>query len=190
MSLRPLTNGYLRTLAVATLLAGAPAVANAQEPSSLQAGSRVRLRSNESGAKWLQGDLLRVGDDSLSLVTGGGRDTLTLATSSVTQVEVSRGRDSGTGQGLAIGAGVGAGLGLIMGVAAAAEECRGFGCYEVGPGEVFAATAILAAAGGGLGALIGSASHREHWAQASLPRVSARVQPSFKRVGVAISLRF
>src|SRR5215207_66406 len=104
MSLRLLADGYRKILVSSALLAGVPAMVNGQEPGSLQAGSRVRVRINESGAKWLQGNLVRVGNDSLSLVTGGGSDTVSLATTAVTQLEVSRGRNSGTGQGLAIGA--------------------------------------------------------------------------------------
>lgn len=150
----------------------------------------MRLRLAEPGAKWLQGDLLRLEEDSLSLVTRGGNDTLTLATASVAQVEVSRGLQSLAGQGLAIGAGVGAGLGLILSAAAAAEECQGFDCYEVGPGGVIAVTALLAAAGAGLGGLIGAASHRERWAQVPPPWVRAQVRPASGRLGVAVSVPF
>ena len=189
MSVQLRRSGYLTMLLFGVILTGIPAVATGQELTSLQAGSRVRLRSLESGAKWLQGNLVHMGNDSLSLVTRAS-DTVVVATGSVTQLEVSRGRYSNTGQGLAIGAAVGGGLGLILGVAAATEECRGFICYEVGPEDVLAVTAILAAAGSGVGALIGSASHREHWTQASLPRVSARVQPLLGGVGVTLSLRF
>jgi len=190
VSLRPLVNGSTKLLLLSALLAGVSGVANGQNSTPVPSGARVRVKHTESGGKWVQGDVLTMGNDSLSLATAGASDTLTLATTSVNQMEVSRGRHSMAGKGLAIGGAIGAGLGLLLSAAAGAEDCSGIGCTEVGPGEVLAVTALLAAAGAGIGGLIGSASHSERWERVQLERTQARARPSLRGLGVQLVIRF
>jgi hypothetical protein len=188
VSPRPLLDPYLKLLLFGALLGGVTGVAKCQD--QVQAGSRVRVRHSGAPAKWLEGDLLSMGSDSLSLATNGRSDTLTLATTSVNQMEVSRGRHSMAGNGLAIGGGIGAGLGLLLSVAASAENCSGIGCTEVTAGDVFLVTAFFAAAGAGIGGLIGSASHGERWERVQLETMQAQLQLSPKSFGVGLAVRF
>ena len=164
-------------LLLAMPLAASPPLALSQAPVPLTSGSRVRLKPVDPSTKSVQGDLLRLSEDSLHIVAGGA-DTLAFATGAIARLEVSRGRRSNAGKGALLGAAIGAGAGLALGVAASAEECSGFGCTEVGPGEVVAVMALFGATGAGLGALIGAASHSERWEQVPRPWVSAQLHRS------------
>ncbi len=171
------------------LLTGSPPLALSQAPVLLTAGSRVRLKTVDPSTKWVQGDLVRLSEDSLHIVPAGGADSLAFATGAIDRLEVSRGRRSNAGKGALLGLAIGAGAGLALGVAASAEECSGIGCTEVGPGEVVAVMAFFGATGAGLGALIGAASHSERWEQVPRPYVSAQLHRSVGHlvVGVVMS---
>jgi hypothetical protein len=134
----------------------------------------------------VQGDLLRLSEDSLYILPAGGVDTLAFATGAIDRLEVSRGRRSNAGKGALLGLAIGAGAGLVFGALASAEECSGFGCTEVGPGEVVAVMALFGATGAGLGALIGAASHSERWEQVPRPYVSAQLHRSVGHVVVGV----
>jgi hypothetical protein len=165
-------------LLLAMLLAGSPPLALSQAPVPLSAGARVRLKPVGPSTKSVQGNLLRLSEDSLHILPAGGADTVAFATGAVARLEVSRGRRSNAGKGALLGLAIGAGAGLALGVAASAEECTGLGCTEVGPGEVVAVMAFFGATGAGLGALIGAASHSERWEQVPRPWVSAQLHRS------------
>jgi len=171
------------------LLAGSPPLALSQAPVPLTVGSRVRLKTVAPSAKSVQGDLLRLSEDSLHIVPAGGADTLAFATGAIDRLEVSRGQHSKTGRGAVLGAAIGAGAGLVFGALASAEECSGLGCPEIGPGEIVAVMALFGATGAGLGALIGAASHSERWEQVPRPWVSAQLHQSVGHfvVGVVMS---
>lgn len=79
---------------------------------------------------------------------------------------------------------VGAGTGLLLGVLASSEED---GFYDVGGEEIFAASALLGAAGAGVGALIGSASHRDRWEAVPLPGGAGRARRTSGKAGLAIA---
>jgi len=178
---------YAKLLLLTVLLAGISRTATGQHPSSLQAGARVRLRSTGTGKEWQQGNLLQIDGDSVTLSTEN--DTLSLAARSVSKLQVSRGRKSHAGKGAKIGGGVGAGLGIILSAAAAADDdC--FGCPEVGVDTAILVAALFGATGAGIGALIGSASHSEHWATVKAPWVTIQTLHSFKRAGLGLAMRF
>ena len=134
-------------LVLGMLLTGSPPLALSQAPVLLTAGSRVRLKTVDPSTKWVQGDLVRLSEDSLHIVPAGGADSLAFATGAIDRLEVSRGRRSNAGKGALLGLAIGAGAGLALGVAASAEECSGIGCPEVGPGEVVAVMAFFGATG-------------------------------------------
>ena len=123
-------------------------------------GSRVRVTTSAGAQRRWVGTLVQVDADSIRLTSAPDRKIVSLPTASVVRLERSVDRRTNAGGGAVIGALVGGGAGLLLGVLASSEETS---WYEVGAGDVFAATAVLAAAGGGIGALIGAASHKERW---------------------------
>lgn len=136
-------------------------------PASAQVDTvvRVRITTNVPKQKPWVGNLISAGSDSVRLRPQEG-GVVSVPSASVVRVEQSRGRRSNSGKGAVIGAIIGGGTGLILGIAASSEEGS---FYEVGAGEVVGGMAVLAAVGAGLGALIGSGSHRERWEPITLP---------------------
>jgi hypothetical protein len=127
-------------------------------------GARVRVSTNTGSVRRWTGTLVSVGEDSLRLTR---RDSLvSLPLSSVEQLERSRDRHSNAGGGAVIGAVVGGGTGLVLGLLASGDDDS---FYDVSPGDVMVVTLMLGAVGGGVGALIGAASHKERWEPMPLP---------------------
>ncbi|MEP7226885.1 MAG: hypothetical protein ABI785_05960 [Gemmatimonadales bacterium] len=180
-----------RTCAVVLgLLAGLPLVGAAQAGSALAPGARVRVKAIGSRGPWVQGELVNLTSDSVSIRVAEGADTVRLPRSTVAQVQVSRGIHARTGHGALLGLGIGAGAGLLLGVAAAAEGCTGFCEINIGPEEVLAVTALLGGAGAGIGALIGAVSHGERWQRVDWPRVAGRLAPTVHGRVLGITVRF
>ena len=115
-----------------------------------------------------------------SLMVQRGTDTWRLSLASLTRLEMSQGRRSHAGLGAGIGLLVGAGVGAVIGsgcdltVVPVSSEA---GCIAVG-------VALVGGAGALLGAVIGSHTRTERWAEVPLdhlrisfmPRRSGRVQ--------------
>jgi hypothetical protein len=154
------------------LLAGVcsrPAVAAVQADSLLHVGGKVRYKLEAPSARWRQGALAGLDGDTLRLV---GKDGVaqSVATPGIRTLQVGNGRRSNAGRGATIGGITGAMFGLGLGIAAAADNCKAL-CpvVDVGPEEVAAVTLILGAVGTGIGALIGTASHHDHWVDVAGP---------------------
>jgi hypothetical protein len=129
-------------------------------------GVRIRVTTDIPRQKPWVGTLISAGSDSVRIRPKEG-GVVSVPSASIVRVEQSRGRRSNSGKGAVTGAIIGGGIGLILGIAASSEEAD---YVEIGPGGVVAATALFAAGGTGLGALIGSGSHRERWEPITLPR--------------------
>jgi hypothetical protein len=139
----------------------------------------------------VQGQLVSLTSDSVSILVAGDADTVHLPRSTLAQVRVSQGIHALTGHGALLGLGIGAGIGLGLGLTAAARGCTGFCEIHVGPEDVLALTAIFGGAGAGIGALIGAVSHGERWQRAEWPRAGAGLGPtSHGRMLLGITLQF
>jgi hypothetical protein len=150
-------------------------------------GARVRVTTSHRDQRPWVGTLLSADGDSVRLIASANRRRVVVPTDSVVRMERSSGRRSQTGHGAAVGALVGGATGLVLGLLASSEEDS---FVEIGPGEVAGVTLFFAAAGGGLGALIGAASHRDRWEPMPLP---ARSQAQAERARGSIlklTLRF
>ena len=153
----------------------------------LKPGTRIRVTSDSGSPRDRIGMLVSMDSDSLHFRTAKDSSLTSVATGSLVRLELSKGRKSNAGRGAFIGALVGVGSGLLLGILASAEEDGSDSYYDVGPEDVFAATALLGAAGAGVGALIGATSHRDRWEPVPLPSGSGRALRVAERVGLAIA---
>ena len=157
------------------LLAAAPLAGVAQVGPSVVLGATVRAKPTGSGARWVQGNLVALTSDSVSIRVPQNGDTVSLFTGALADLQVSQGTRARTGKGALLGLGIGAGTGLLLGIAASAESCTGFCEIDVGPEDVVAVAAILGGLGAGIGALIGAASHGERWQRVVEPYPAVRL---------------
>ena len=119
----------MRTAAAfVVLLFAGPALAD--EAPALRQGSRLRITSPAFKGP-IRGTLASLSDDSLTLVTKSGAAPLLIERGRITRLDISAGRSRG--RKAAIGAALGLGVGLIItGVAAATEDCSGYGAEDCG----------------------------------------------------------
>jgi hypothetical protein len=169
------------------LLMASPLAGVAQAGPSV--GATVRAKPTGPGARWVQGELVALTADSVTIRVHKGHDTVALATSTLARFQVSQGRSARTGKGALLGLGIGAGAGLLFGLAAAADNCTGFCEINVGPEDVLALTALGGGLGAGVGALIGAASHGERW-QVAAPRSAVRRGPTLQGAAVGLRIQF
>jgi hypothetical protein len=156
--------GPTAVLATFLVLLAGPSDTLSQEPAPVEIGTRVRVKAEGEGQRWMVGKLLELRSDSVRLLTGTPpTDSVAVALDSLAGFELSRGQRSQAGRGALIGLGTGAVLGFIIGIATY-EECSGFCVFD--PGRA-GTGAVLAGLGGlfglGVGALIGRGSHTDRW---------------------------
>jgi hypothetical protein len=147
-------------------------------------GSTVRITIAPSGGRQ-SGTLLVWDQDSIRLQKADS-STISLATSKVTEVEVSAGSGSRAGRGALIGGGVGLLLGA--GGAIAVSSCDGFFCGDLPPGTVVLGLAVTAGVGALLGAGVGSLVHYQRWQRYSGPSLVVAPGQRGVRVGLTIPL--
>ena len=176
--------GIVAQLLLATFPYGGAA---AQTGPSVPVGARVRAQPTGGGARWVQGQLVALTSDSVSIRVDRDGDTVALATRTLAQFQVSQGRSARTGKGALRGLGIGAGAGLLVGLALAAQHCSGFCEINVGPEDVLALTALGGGLGAGVGALIGAASRGERWQTVDASHPAERRAPMMQ--GVVVGLR-
>ena len=158
------------------------------QPAGAQAdsGSRVRVTTNVGLQRRWTGALISAGADSVRLTSSRDGRVVSFPTATVMRLEQSHDRRTNAGGGAVIGALIGGGTGLVLGLLASSEDDSWF---EVGPGEIAAASLTLAAMGGGLGAIIGAVSHRERWEPMPIPGRPA-TQVGTRRYRLTLVVRF
>lgn len=185
----------MRTLVMACVAACLWPSAAAAQRLTVDAGSRVRLWAPADGLRAMKGRVHAVVPESLVVVgLMPGPDTVAIAMSAITRLQVSGGRRSNWDRGLLIGSLVGGGLGLVAGVAW--STCEGFLCPDTGgeqAGVIVVTTLGVGLAGGLLGTGIGALSSREIWWEAQIPGRSAGARVVLTalrggRVGVGVCL--
>jgi hypothetical protein len=183
----------MRRLAIVLLLAGSsPHLVYGQSAASGPAGqhppppvgSTVRITIAPSGGRH-SGTLLVWEQDSIWLRKADS-STISLATSRVTDVEVSAGSGSRAGRGALIGGGVGLLLGT--GGAIAVASCDGFLCGDLPPGTIVLGLVVTGGVGALLGAGVGSLVHYQRWQRYSGPSLVVAPGPRGVRVGLTIPL--
>jgi hypothetical protein len=173
--------------AAALVLLLLPVVQGTPAASPLTTGTRVRVTTREAGAERVRVGPLRTFDgQNLTLSTEGGPSHVSLPRTSITRIEVSRGRRGHAASGALLGA--------VLGLAVVALKDVGCGedCTREGASTGF----ILAAVGGGtlLGGGVGMAVRSERWE--SLPwavgpaRRASVVPLPPAPLGLRVALRF
>ena len=172
------------------LLGASPLAGVAQAGPSVVVGATVRAKPAGPGARWVQGELVALTSDSVTILVRKRRDTVGLATSTLAQFQVSQGKYARTGKGALLGLGIGAGAGLLFGLAAGADHCTGFCEINVGPEDVLALTALGGGLGAGVGALMGAASRGEQWQPVGALHPAVRLGLTVQGAAVGLWIRF
>ena len=142
-----------------------PETVRMMEPHLLQIGDYVRAWPATQGGTPLQGEIVAVSHDTLTIT---GRDRAQLLTmASLGRLEIRHRRAH-----LRRGALIGAGLGLLASAFVVSRELFG---HEVGAWERVGWTAALTAGGAGVGALTARATRTTRWQPVDL--VTLRPQP-------------
>jgi hypothetical protein len=169
-----------------------PIAGSSQTIDSLRPGASVRYRLGHPGAGWTEGTYLGSIADSLRLTQPPHGEAVTVATSDLRDLQISRGRASRAGHGAVLGAAAGGAAGLAVGVVALSEGCsHGFpDTCIITPAEIaVGAPLALGAVGAGLGALIGAGSHRERWVPVAGVGSGITLEPHRRAVTIGVSLR-
>ena len=203
------------TASLATALAlTASANLFAQEGPPVAPGDRVRVaapnivrelmterqrRSLLGPPPQICGSVVAMRADTLVVKIQGSDAPTAFPVSSVTKLEVSRGKKSNAGRGALIGGTALAALALGLSIGDMGRECpppepgnpfSGFWCEETDIGDVFAATLLCGGLGAGLGALIGWAGKSDRWEEVPLDGLRVSLTPQGRdRLTVSVSLR-
>jgi hypothetical protein len=147
----------------------------------------------------IYGSVVAIRADTLVVKIQGSDAPTAFPVSSVTKLEVSRGKKSNAGRGALIGGTVFAALALGLGIADMGRECpppepgnpfAGFWCEETEIGHVVAATLVCGGLGAGLGALIGWGAKSDRWEEVPLDGLRISLTPQGRdRLRVSVSLR-
>jgi hypothetical protein len=160
------TNGFRAALGV--LLALTPLVTSGAQRAELREGARVRLIAPGVVSRRVEGVILSVGRDTLSLAPTKGAP-LPIAMAAITDAQVYRGKSVGAGakKGALWGAGVG--LVVAVGIAATSSGSCPDGGDSCKTGAGVASGAVYTGISVGLvGALIGAIRGSDRWEQLTL----------------------
>jgi hypothetical protein len=145
------------------------APSRSQVPTAPDIGGRVRIKAEGAGQGWVVGQLRELPGDSVRLLTGDPpRDSLAVATGSLTDFERSRGEGTRAAQGAWIGLGVGAFAGIVVGAATYDSE-GSFGWDPGASGSALIGGVLVGLLGMGVGALIGTTVQAERWERIPQP---------------------
>jgi len=190
--LRPRFGAASKLSVIAVLLGFAlPNGITAQERSPVVEGARVRVSATEFGGKWCTGTLVEWSTDTLTVncwrTVERSWEEAEFPLSSITSVEVSRGRKSNVGKGALIGGLIGAGAGLAIGLSTANVVEEATTIDEEASITIWSAVA-LGLVGAGVGVLIGSASTGDRWEKVPLDRLKVSIVPTQGAVVLAFSM--
>ena len=155
-----------------------------EQPLPLEPGARVRVTAPDLGIEKQQATFQALRGDTLAVTADSG---MALSLSSVTRLDVYRGRESwGWWKGSLVGFFGGAGLGLLVGV--------GVDCYEtLDLGEEVCA-GLGAAIGAGVGLLVGTAAgvliKTDRWEEIPLDQIRVSLLPRRDGFHLGISVAF
>ncbi|MDH3457542.1 MAG: hypothetical protein OER90_11955 [Gemmatimonadota bacterium] len=176
----------MRALAFLAALVLAPLTDAIGQDQPLQPGQRVHVTVPTLGIKKqaatfeaLRGDVLVVVADS----------AMNCPLSSVSRLEVSRGRKSNAVKGLAIGSVAGVVVGAVLGVVASTgsgETLCYWGTVECGA----SGAAAFGVFGGLVGLGIGALSKTERWEEVPLDRLRVSIVPQRDGFGIGASIAF
>lgn len=162
--LRSRAQRAMRTAAGIHLALACAAVQHANGQAQTLEGQRARISVTAPPGRFI-GTVLQVRSDSL--VLQAQQEQIVISRSLVTRVEVSLGQRPATGRGALIGALTGLLGGLVAGsIACASYDIAEGTCLNSNDGgqvAFFAPVGLGLLGGLGIGALIGLASHTEHW---------------------------
>jgi hypothetical protein len=149
---------------------------------ALQPGDEVRVRLSGDTESWVSGDVVRQDGSILDLNVSGATMTLDLDQVDEIQRREKVGNKAGTGAGVgAVVVGVG---GLALGAALANDDF-----FDVGSGAILGLTAVGAAGGALVGALIGVAIPSNGWVGVDTIQVEPGVAPDGSQA-ISLSFRF
>jgi hypothetical protein len=181
----------VRRPALVVLLVMLASTASAQESGTLQSAIQpgARVRVSTVGAGTVTGRVVAVQGDSLQLTRDRSVDTLRLAGSQLTSLEVSVGRHKRRWRGAGLGFLGGAALGAVLGAATYRKpDCSGDAYFcDLGPGfDATFGAVLLGGAGAVVGAIAGGGS-ADDWQPVALRR-SARLQLIVPRPSARMAL--
>jgi hypothetical protein len=165
----------VRVLLVALVLSGTAEHGLAQ---GVAVGSRVRVISQETAGQALIGQVVALEPGVVVVVGEDGPSRVRVPVVPSTSIEVSRGKKSQAARGALIGTAFGAMPGLLI----------TFGDYNSDKGNPAAVSLVGAAAGAGIGALIGLAIKSETWGPVEVPVVSAGIAPISRGAAVSFTV--
>ncbi len=136
----------------------------AQETSQVIPGSRIRVLARDTANDWIIGSLLSLDVDTLRLKSGDQPHASVIHLSSITRLDVSRGRKSQVLAGAAIGFAVGAGVGALLSKGNSGNDLADRDAALIGAG-------LLAIPGTIIGAIIGGNKSGEKWEKVNLDQI-------------------
>ncbi|HXV12568.1 MAG TPA: hypothetical protein VEC56_00045 [Candidatus Krumholzibacteria bacterium] len=156
----------------------------AQESASIVPGERIRLRSS-AASSWIVGNYLGTEGDRVRVQTEAAAPHLA-STSSISELEVSRGSKSHAGRGAIIGMTVGAVGGIVAIVMDDQDNADGSSNSFNGMDAL--AVPLFAALGAGVGALVGGMMRAEQWVPMSKTSLSIGPASRTMPIGVALTI--
>jgi hypothetical protein len=167
---------------VLAMLLPAPAL-RAEDPPSVQVGSRVRLRAPGILPGALTGTVIAEDEQALTLKIDG--ESLRVPLAEIGALEVSAGRRRQWKKGMLVGAAVEATIFAVS--ARGTPRCRnGSSCLAPPPGLAFGAL-LGALHGGAVGALV----RADRWERVPAERTRVSVVPTLDRgIGLSLAVRF
>jgi hypothetical protein len=163
-----------------------------QQPSSLHEGQRIRITAPVRGLTQITGTFVAIRSDTLLMASVDRQLEVPLST--VTRLEVSRGRSSNAGKGALIGLVGGLVVGGVINYVACNAATSPRTCFESQEGTQYIFLGLWGASGavGALvGALVGANVHRDRWESLPLEQLSLDTGSLRRRpVALKLSLRF